>query len=105
MIYSRLTKAGVAVLVALLTSFGLTAITPAAALDGKNFDPGLIISDSVFYDFGTMTAAEIQRFLESQVPVCGSSSTGMPCLKNYKTDTPEKIAEVYFCSSDYLQHL
>ena len=96
--YSRLTKAGVAVLVALLTSFGLTAITPAAALDGKNFDPGLIISDSVFFDFGTMTAADIQRFLESQVPVCGSSPTGMPCLKNYKTDTPEKIAEVGKCN-------
>ena len=97
MTYSRLTKAIVAVLVALLTSFGLTAITPAAALDGKNFDPGLIISDSVFFDFGTMTAADIQRFLESQVPVCGSSSTGMPCLRNYKTDTPEKIAEVGKC--------
>ncbi len=95
--YSRLTKAIVSVLVALLTSFGLTAITPAGALDGKNFDPGLIISDSVFFDFGTMTAADIQRFLESQVPVCGSSSTGMPCLRNYKTDTPEKIAEVGKC--------
>ncbi len=97
MIYSRLTKGVVAVLVALLTSFGLTAIQPATALDGKNFDPGLIISDSVFFDFGTMTAADIQRFLDSQVPVCGSSSSGMPCLKNYKTDTPEKIAEVGKC--------
>ncbi len=97
MIYSRLTKSVVAVLVALLTSFGLTAITPATALDGKTFDPGLIISDSVFFDFGSMSAAEIQRFLDSQVPVCGSSSSGMPCLKNYKTDTPEKIAEVGKC--------
>lgn len=97
MIYSRLSKGIVAVLVALLTSFGLTAIQPATALDGKNFDPGLIISDSVFFDFGTMTAADIQRFLDSQVPVCGSSSSGMPCLKNYRTDTPEKIAEVGKC--------
>jgi LysM repeat protein len=99
-IYSRLTKGVVAVLVALLTSLGLTAITPvtsASALDGKNFDPGLIISDSVFFDFGTMTAEDIQRFLDSQVPVCGSGPTGMPCLKNYKTDTPEKIAEVGKC--------
>ena len=97
MIYSRLTKSLVALLVAVLTSFGLTAITPANALDGKNFDPGLIISDSVFFDFGTMTAEDIQRFLDSQVPVCGSSSTGMPCLKNYKSDTPEKAAEVGKC--------
>jgi len=96
-IYSRLTKSLVALLVAVLTSFGLTAITPANALDGKNFDPGLIISDSVFFDFGTMTAEDIQRFLDSQVPVCGSSSTGMPCLKNYKSDTPEKAAEVGKC--------
>ena len=100
MIYTRLTKMIVAVLVALLTSFGLTAISPiapATALSGKNFDPGLIISDSVFFDFGTMTAEDIQRFLDSQVPVCGSGPTGMPCLKNYKTDTPEKIAEVGKC--------
>jgi LysM repeat protein len=96
-IHSRLTKSLVALLVAVLTSFGLTAITPATALDGKNFDPGLIISDSVFFDFGTMTAEEIQRFLDSQVPVCGSSSTGMPCLKNYKADTPEKTADVGKC--------
>jgi hypothetical protein len=99
-ISTRLTKMIVAVLVALLTSFGLTSISPiapASALSGKNFDPGLIISDSVFFDFGTMTAEEIQRFLDSQVPVCGSGPTGMPCLKNYKTDTPEKIAEVGKC--------
>jgi LysM repeat protein len=90
----------VAVLVALLTSFGLTSISPiapATALSGKNFDPGLIISDSVFFDFGTMTVEDIQRFLNSQVPVCGSRPTGMPCLKDYKTDTPEKIAEVGKC--------
>jgi hypothetical protein len=87
----------VAVLLALLTSFGLTAIQPSTALDGKNFDPGLIISDSVFFDFGTMTASDIQRFLDTQVPVCGASSAGTPCLKNYKTDTPEKIAEVGKC--------
>lgn len=97
MIYSRLTKYVVALLVAVLTSFGLTAINSAGALDGKNFDPGLIISDSVFFDFGAMDAEEIQRFLDSQVPVCGSSSTGMPCLKNYKTDTPEKTADVGKC--------
>jgi LysM repeat protein len=97
-IYSRLTKSLVALLVAVLTSFGLTAINPAVALDGKNFDPGLIISDSVFFDFGTMSAEEIQRFLDSQVPVCGSGPTGMPCLKNYKTDTPEKSADVGKCA-------
>ena len=99
MTYSRWTKSLVALLVAVLASLGLTAISPATALDGKNFDPGLIISDSVFYDFGTMTAEDIQRFLDSQVPVCGSGPTGMPCLKDYKTDTPEKAGEVGKCQS------
>jgi len=50
----------------LLGLIGLVAIqAPAAnAADASRFDPGLIISDSVFYDFGTMTAAEIQFFME-----------------------------------------
>ena len=98
MIFSRLKKYLVAALVVLLTSLGLTAITQAEALDGSKFDPGLIISDSVFFDFGTMTASEIQRFLETQVPVCKSGSNGMPCLRNYKADTPEKAADPGKCA-------
>lgn len=83
---------------ALLALIGLSAVEPAKALDGSNFDPGLIISDSVFYDFGTMTVDDIQRFLESQVPVCKSGSSGMPCLRNYKADTPEKQADPGKCA-------
>jgi LysM repeat protein len=82
----------------LLALIGLTAITEAQALDGNKFDPGLIISDSVFFDFGTMSVDDIQRFLESQVPVCKSKSTGMPCLRNYKADTPEKSADPGKCA-------
>ena len=82
----------------LLALVGLTPVDPAQALDGSKFDPGLIISDSVFYDFGTMTVEEIQRFLESQVPVCKSGSAGMPCLRNFKADTPEKSAEPGKCA-------
>ncbi|MFM8927041.1 MAG: LysM peptidoglycan-binding domain-containing protein [Rhodoluna sp.] len=85
-------------LTALLTLVGLTPVSPSQALDGSKFDPGLIISDSVFFDFGSMTADEIQRFLESQVPVCKSGSDGMPCLRNYKTDTPEKSADPGKCA-------
>jgi len=94
----RLIKYLVAALTVLLTSLGLTAITPAGALDGSKFDPGLIISDSVFFDFGTMTVEEIQRFLESQVPVCKSGVNGMPCLRNYHADTPEKTADPGKCA-------
>ena len=99
MVWKRLTKFWVATVALLLTSLSLTAITPANALDGSKFDPGLIISDSVFYDFGTMTVDEIQRFLESQVPVCKSGPTGMPCLRNFKADTPEKAADPGKCAA------
>ena len=99
MIRKRLAKFWVTTVSLLLTSVSLTAITPAEALDGSKFDPGLIISDSVFFDFGTMTVDEIQRFLESQVPVCKSSPTGMPCLRNYKADTPAKVADPGKCAA------
>jgi len=85
----------------LLGLIGLVAIqTPAAnAADSSRFDPGLIISDSVFYDFGTMTANEIQRFLESKVPVCKANDGGPTCLRDYVMDTPEKTGEDGKCAS------
>ena len=85
----------------LLGLIGLVAIqSPAAnAADASRFDPGLIISDSVFYDFGTMTANEIQRFLESKVPVCKANDGGPTCLRDYVMDTPEKAGEDGKCSA------
>ena len=70
---------------------------PAKAADASRFDPGLIISDSVFYDFGTMTVAEIQRFLESKVPVC-RATTGPACLRDYISDQLEKPGEEGKCA-------
>jgi hypothetical protein len=50
------------------------AIAPAqAAPPASAFDPGLIISDSVFFDFGSMTVADIQQFLDSRVSACRST--------------------------------
>ena len=59
---------------------------PAKALNASTFDPGWIISDSVFFDWGTMDAAEIQKFLNARVPVCTDDDGGPKCLKNYKED-------------------
>ena len=70
----------------------------AQALDGSSFDPGLIISDSVFYDFGTMTVERIQSFLDSKIPKC-SSGSGPTCLNKYVMDTPAKAAEEGKCSA------
>ncbi len=95
---SWLTRFTAIAVIALLAVFGLTKVNEAKALSGKSFDPGLIISDSVFFDFGTMSVDDIQRFLESQVPECKSGPTGMPCLRNYKTDTPEKLADIGKCA-------
>jgi LysM repeat protein len=65
------------------------AETPAqAAPPGSAFDPGLIISDSVFYDFGTMTIAQIQAFLDSRVAECRATNPAIDCLKNVKVDIP-----------------
>ncbi|MEO6826608.1 MAG: hypothetical protein ABI255_02315 [Microbacteriaceae bacterium] len=48
------------------------------------FDPGLIISDSNFFNYQSMTAAGIQGFLED-VPCVPRE--GVPCLSRYRQDT------------------
>jgi LysM repeat protein len=71
----------------------------SAALSGKLFDPGLIISDSVFFDFGTMTVADIQNFLNAKVPICNANDGGPTCLRYYKMDTQAKPAEAGKCAA------
>ena len=99
---SKFTKRILAGISALLIAFGgIVALDeqtePASALNGNMFDPGLIVSDSVFYDFGTMTVDEIQRFLDSKVPVCKADDGGPTCLRNYKMDTQAKVGEAGRC--------
>jgi hypothetical protein len=86
----------------LLVVIGLTALgaqSAQAEQNGKMFDPGLIISDSVFFDFGTMTVADIQRFLDSKVPICNANDGGPTCLRYYKQDTQAKAAETGRCTA------
>ena len=93
---------------ATMVAVGLVAMPlvqqPAqAAPPGSAFDPGLIISDSVFFDFGSMTVDEIQVFLESRVAECRATDPAIDCLKNYRMDIPETPAtlpeEVGPCSA------
>ena len=88
-------------LIALPAVSELPNVKPQAAVaaDASRFDPGLIISDSVFYDFGTMTVADIQRFLESKVPVCRDGDGGPKCIRNYIMDTPAKDGEDGRCEA------
>ena len=64
------------------------------AADATKFNPGNIIDDAVFYDYTTMTASDIQNFLNSKVSKCES---GYTCLKDYSSDTVAKSADAY-CS-------
>lgn len=78
----------VAGLLAILLAFAgvVASEAPSQALNANTFDPGLIISDSVFYDWGSMNADQIQKFLNARVPVCTDNDGGPKCLRNYKED-------------------
>ncbi|WP_375389469.1 LGFP repeat-containing protein [uncultured Amnibacterium sp.] len=73
------------------TGVGLTAATEqaakAAVLD--SFDPADIISNGVMYNSATMTAAQIQTFLNGKQPTCAAGAT---CLKSVKVDMPAMAA-------------
>ncbi|BDZ62456.1 hypothetical protein Lsed01_00886 [Demequina sediminis] len=65
------------------------AASATAAVDANDFDPGMIITDALFYDSSAMTAAEIQTFLNGKVPTCepwrDSDPDDITCLKDYRT--------------------
>ena len=101
--FKLLGKFWAAATVLTLTVFGLVAIPseqePAAALNGSMFDPGLIISDSVFYDFGTMSVADIQRFLDGRVAACRAAADRPGCIKDYRLSTPGATGSPGRCES------
>ena len=102
MIINRLTKLVAIISSALLVATGFIALSAAPKAEAANaaqFDPGNIISDSVFYDFGTMTVAEIQRFLNSKVPACNDADGGPKCIKDFVMDTPAIEGEDGRCES------
>jgi len=77
----------VGLITASLSVAGIFAMEqPSQALNTSTFDPGLIIADSVFYDWGTMDAGEIQKFLNARVTTCTDNDGGPKCLRNYKED-------------------
>ena len=63
----------------------------------KGFDPGNLISDSKMYTSGTMSVAQIQRFLNGKVASCRS---GYTCLKDFTQTTSTKAPNSY-CSGTY----
>lgn len=66
--------------------------SPVKGLVTDGFRPGKIISDEVFFDSSTMTAASIDSFFRSKVSSCRS---GYVCLKDYRQNTPNRAADQY----------
>lgn len=92
--------AAVVVLAALVVPGGSRSPeTPALApvADITQFNPGNIISDSLFFDGAAMTAADVQGFLEVKGLNCRTGSDGTPCLKNYRQDTTPRAPDA-FCA-------
>ncbi|WP_084077486.1 S-layer homology domain-containing protein [Demequina sp. NBRC 110057] len=86
-----------AVLVILL---GVSVASPAApAQAASKFDAGMIISDQLFYDSKSMTATQVQAFLDKQVPTChpekDSNPADVTCLKDYRQRTTKKSADAF----------
>ena len=90
-------------LIAAMSAVGVVALegenTPAEAANAAWFNPGQIISDSAFYTSGTMSAADIQRFLNGKVAVCRADPTRPGCLKDYRLSTPAVNGTAGRCAS------
>jgi hypothetical protein len=80
-----------ALLGGVLAGASLPAPAEAATPDARNFDPGRIIDDGVFYNPGTMGPGDIQAFIDSKES-CAPTAGNPGCLESYRSDTPYKPA-------------
>jgi hypothetical protein len=71
----------------------VTAPAPAEAATKAKFTPGKLITDPLMYDFGSMSAASIQKFLNKRVKKCSSKSEA-PCLRDYKVAIKSDIPAI-----------
>lgn len=62
-----------AILIAAVTLTAVGRADPAAALSSTDWDPGEIISDSLFYDGGAMSRDQIQAFLNARIGACATN--------------------------------
>ena len=77
------------------TSAASAAVWPTYTIDVSKFNAGQIITDDLFFDSQSMTAAQVQSFLNEKVPVC---DPGYTCLKS-KKDTTKNIPANPMCSA------
>ncbi|WP_461640565.1 LGFP repeat-containing protein, partial [Leucobacter sp. BZR 635] len=96
----------------LLAAALVAPATPAEAANPSNgFQPGNIISDGKFYDGNAMSVAEVQSFLNKQVPSCwlgrpgyevgkpvswnGPTKLASKCLRDFRINTSTELANPY----------
>lgn len=72
------------------TAAPLVAAAVAPSASAPSFNPGLIISDALFYDIDAMTAAEIQSFLDARIGNCLNGN----CLNVATIPYPGRAREV-----------
>lgn len=85
----------VLVLASLLASVAVTvAVAPSAsAADAKDFDPGYLIDDALFFDGNAMTSSQIDSFIAAKNPGCAAGRT---CIENYRENIKAKSATSYY---------
>jgi hypothetical protein len=97
---TRLLCAVLAATLALLAAVGIATAEPAHAANPGVFQAGYIISDAAFYDSGSMSAAQIQSFLDGRGAGCRPGADGTPCLKDFRQNTVTRAADTR-CTGTY----
>ncbi|MGC4176122.1 LGFP repeat-containing protein [Demequina sp.] len=75
-------------LVAMLAGLQFALPAPAQAADAADFDPGMLITDSAFFNGSAMTAQQVDDFIDNRNPGCLTTV----CLENYKENVTAKAA-------------
>lgn len=65
----------------------------AQAADLSAFDPGLIITDDLFFDGDAMSTTAVQAFMEAKAPSCISGG-GYTCIADYTASTNARTANI-----------
>ena len=89
-----------AVIAGLALIVPLIAAPAANAADATQFDPGNIISDSIFYNPTLMSEADVQTFIQAKGAKCVAAAGGPACLKDYRESTAPRLADKY-CGTTY----
>lgn len=97
-LFSRLQQATLFGISLAIAASGLALFNPqkASAANGDDFNPGRIIDDDKFTKTSTMTASQIQDFLEEMGQDCVSN-----CIKNYTQDGKKASSIIRQAALDY----